>query len=210
MRKTIVIDYGFGNLFSLTKALAFLGANYSVSDNPEEVEKAEAIILPGVGAFGDGIAELNKRGLNEAVIEGAKRGIPLLGICLGMQFLFEKSHEFGEHKGLGLIKGEVKRITLTEKPFFKIPHTGWSPLLPPDGTEGFNNPLFSGIKPGSEAYFVHSYAGKSQTDDIIANTIYCETKILAAVGKGNVFGTQFHPEKSGEIGIQILNNFLSL
>ncbi|MBI2050306.1 MAG: imidazole glycerol phosphate synthase subunit HisH [Parcubacteria group bacterium] len=210
MKKILIIDYGLGNLFGLKKALAYAGADVSPSEHPEDISGADALVLPGVGAFGDGMAEFEKRGFKQAVLDEVKAGKPLLGICLGMQFLFDKSYEFGEQQGLGIIPGEVKKISVPNEPFCKIPHIGWNTLLPPDGDE-FRGHLLKGIKPGSQAYFVHSYAGyPTNLVDVAANTWYCKSSIPAVIEKENTYGVQFHPEKSGTLGIQIFKNFFSL
>lgn len=211
MSQIVIIDYGFGNLFGLKKALSYAGADVAIIDRPKAARTAQALVLPGVGAFGDGMAELKKRGLREVVLDAYRAGRPILGICLGMQFLFDKSYEFGEHDGLGIIAGEVRKISVPEEPFCKIPHIGWNALLPPEGLNDFNSPLLRGIKSGSQTYFVHSYAGYPiNSVDLSANTLYCKNLIPAVVQKENVFGVQFHPEKSGPVGINILRNFLSL
>lgn len=211
MKKVLIIDYGFGNLFGLKKALLHAGADVLISGHAEDIQKADALVLPGVGAFGDGIAELEKRDLKSAILEAVDNGKPLLGICLGMQFLFEKSYEFGEHNGLGIIKGEVKKINVPEKSFCKVPHVGWNGLLAPDQDQDFKSLLLKGINPKAQVYFVHSFAGYAENNvDATANTWYCEQSILAAVEKENVYATQFHPEKSGETGIQILKNYISI
>lgn len=211
MKKIHIIDYGYGNLFGLKKALIHVGAHVSLSEYPEGIATADALVLPGVGAFGDGIRELEKRGLKDAVLDAVKIGKPLLGICLGMQFLFDTSYEFGEHAGLGLIPGVVKKISVAQEPFCKIPHVGWNALLSTQAGADFKGKLLKNIKPGSQAYFVHSYAGEPiNSIDISAYTLYCKSSIPAAVEKENVYGVQFHPEKSGETGIAILKNFLTL
>ena len=211
MKKTLIIDYGFGNLFGLKKALAYAGADVFISERAADAARASALVLPGVGAFGDGVAELRQRGFVEAIMAALDAGKPLLGICLGMQFLFDKSYEFGCHDGLGVIAGEVKKISVPKEKFCKIPHIGWNALLPPEGQDSFKCPLLSGIKPGSQAYFVHSFAGYPVNSiDIAANTWYCKNLIPAVVDRENAYGVQFHPEKSGETGIAILKNFLAL
>ena len=211
MKKIIIVDYGYGNLFSLAKALSYVGACPVISSDPGEVRNARGLIMPGVGAFGDGMAELEKRGLKTPLLEATSSDKPLLGICLGMQFLFDKSYEFGEHNGLGILKGEVKEIEISKKPFCKIPHIGWSPLLLPKNENRWKNEILNGIEPGSEAYFVHSFAPyPDDSSDVVSNTCYCESIIPAVVAKGATVGVQFHLEKSGEVGILILKNFLSL
>jgi len=210
-KKILIIDYGFGNLFGLQKALTHAGANAGISENPCDMQSADALVLPGVGAFGGGMAEMKKRGFKQPILDQVAAGKPLLGICLGMQFLFEKSYEFGEHEGLGILEGEVKKIPVTAGSQCKIPHIGWNALLAPGKGGVFASKLLAGIKPHSQTYFVHSYAGyPSRTDDIQANTCYYDSVFPAVVARKNAFGVQFHPEKSGETGITLLRNFLSL
>lgn len=204
-----IVDYGFGNLYSLTKAFKYLGVDANISDNPDDISKASAVILPGVGAFGDGVKALREKGFFEPIIEFSKSGKPILGICLGMQFLFEYSEEFGKHKGLGLIKGGVKKIP--EGPNYKVPHIGWNSLLLPKKRKHWKNTIFSKIKPGEQVYFVHSYAGYPEDkNDILANTEYGDNIITAAMMKNNIIGTQFHPEKSGQTGLKIIEQFIKL
>lgn len=197
-----IVDYGVGNLFSLKSSLAYVGADTVVTSDPNILKKSEKIILPGVGAFKDASDKLFASGLAEIVTKEAKLGKPLLGICLGMQMLFEKSFEYGETKGLGLLKGEIKPLTDVVNKNLKIPHIGWNALK---FTEN-KSPLFKYIKEGDCVYFVHSFYATGCDDSLIATAEYsCD--ITAAVGKGNIYGCQFHPEKSGEIGLNILRAF---
>lgn len=204
-----VIDYGVGNLFSLTASLKFLGAETIVTNKREDIIAADRIILPGVGAFEDAIAKLRATGLVDTIIEETRKGKPLLGICLGMQLLFEKSYEYGEHEGLGLIKGQIASIEadLPEKPSgekLKVPHIGWNSLKLKE-----NEPLFKYIKDGDYVYYVHSFYGKNCLENTIASSNY-DIEITGAVRSGNVYGTQFHPEKSGDVGLNILRAFMQL
>lgn len=198
-----IIDYGVGNLFSLNSSLAKIGAESVVSGEKDIIEKADKIILPGVGAFGDAAKKLRERGLDRLILDEVKAGKPLLGICLGMQLLFEKSYEYGEHKGLGIVKGEVR--PLKERiADLKIPHMGWN-----EHSFTKQSEIFKGLKDGDYVYFVHSYYGKCADDSLIATTDY-GFDVTAAVQNGNVFGVQFHPEKSGDTGLRILKNFVDI
>ena len=196
-----IVDYGVGNLFSLESSLSAIGVQSVVTADPEVLANADQIILPGVGAFGDAAEKLRKTGLDKHIIALAKAGKPLLGICLGMQMLFEKSYEFGEHDGLGLIKGSVQPIAKVIPADYKIPHIGWNSL-----TFKGENPLFSYIKDGDFVYFVHSFYAADCEESVIATAEY-GAALTAAVACGNVFGCQFHPEKSGEVGLKILKAF---
>ncbi len=203
-----VIDYGVGNLFSLTASLKYLGAETVVTNRSEDIEKADRIILPGVGAFEDAAAKLRATGLVDTIMEETAAGKPLLGICLGMQLLFEESHEYGVHKGLGLIKGTVasidedlKKQGITD---LKVPHIGWNAL---DFKE--DEPLFKYIKQGDCVYYVHSFYGRDCEESTIATSMY-GIKITGAVRNGSVYGTQFHPEKSGDVGLNILRAFMEV
>lgn len=194
-----VIDYGVGNLFSLTHSLKKIGAESIVTCDKETITKADKLILPGVGAFGDAIKKLKIDGLDELIIEQCNQGKPLLGICLGMQMLFDKSFEYGVHSGLGLISGEV----LPLKDYvqgLKIPHMGWNSLKIHD-----DNPLFKETAEGDYVYFVHSFYAKCN-EGLSATSDY-GIEVTAAVRKNNVFGMQFHPEKSGEVGLKMLKQF---
>ena len=203
---TVIIDYGVGNLFSLKSSLAYLGEEAIVTSDREIIENAPRIILPGVGAFADAAAKLRESGLDEVVKAVAKKGTPLLGICLGMQMLFEKSYEFGEYEGLGLIPGAVKPFASLIGEL-KVPQIGWNSLSFPKDKE--KCPLFKYINEGDFVYFVHSYAAMDCDEYVTATTEYGAT-LTAAAQNGNVMGTQFHPEKSGNVGLNILKAFIEL
>lgn len=197
-----IVDYGVGNLFSLRSSLSAIGVEAKLTASPEELHAAERIILPGVGAFGDAAKKLKESGLFDVIIKEAALGKPIMGICLGMQLLLEKSFEFGEHEGLGLIKGEVRPIAEVIPNDYKIPHIGWNEL------NFAAHPLFDGLKKGDCVYFVHSYYGAS-CPSVIATTDY-GAELTAAVADKNVMGCQFHPEKSGAVGLRILQNFCKI
>ena len=199
-----IIDYGVGNLFSLQSSFKQIGANAVVTCDKAVIESADRIVLPGVGAFGDAAKKLAESGLDKVVIEQAKKGKPLLGICLGMQMLFDKSIEYGEHKGLGLIGGEIRSISEVIPKDLKIPHIGWNALT----LSGEQNGLFKYIKNGDHVYFVHSFYG-AKCDSVVATAEY-GVPLTAAVAKNNVYGCQFHPEKSGRVGLDILRGFLEV
>jgi len=207
-RKNIgIIDYGYGNLFSLEKALAYLGARAKILKTPKAVGNMQALIVPGVGAFGEGIQELRRRGFEVPILSHARTGKPLLGICLGMQFLFDYSEEFGVHKGLGLIPGSVKLIS--PKSGYKVPHVGWNAVRIPQSRKNWRGSFFDGIPAKKHVYFVHSYAGiPREKKDILAEVEYGGSRVVAAVERGRISGAQFHPEKSGETGLALLRNFL--
>lgn len=200
-----IIDYGVGNLFSLASSFGFIGQEAIVTADEAEIAKADRLILPGVGAFGDAAKKLRDSGLDRVVLREVKAGKPLLGICLGMQLLFEKSYEYGEHEGLGLIKGAVKPIRDVISDDLKVPHIGWNSLQ--FGKE--KSLLFRYLKEGDFVYFVHSFYGADCEESVIATTEYGAT-LTAAVANGNVYGTQFHPEKSGEVGLSILRAFCEI
>ncbi|MBQ1516965.1 MAG: imidazole glycerol phosphate synthase subunit HisH [Clostridia bacterium] len=202
---TAIIDYGVGNLFSLKSSFAVIGENAVVTNDPETIDKADRIILPGVGAFGDAAKKLFDSGMADVLLQQAAKGKPILGICLGMQLLFEKSYEYGEHKGLGLIKGSVKPMSDILSKEYKIPQIGWNALR----FVGERSPLFKYINEGDFVYFVHSYYGADCGESLIADVEY-GFDVTAAVADKNVFGTQFHPEKSGEVGLKILKAFCEL
>lgn len=200
-----IADYGVGNLFSLHSSFGAIGYDTVVTSNVEEVRRADKIILPGVGAFGDAAKKLRESGLFDVIKEEALSGKPLLGICLGMQMLLEKSFEYGEHEGLGLIKGEIRPISDVIPKDYKIPHIGWNALDFKDKT----SPLFRYIKDGDFVYFVHSYYGAHCEESVIATSEY-GANLTAAVAKDNIFGCQFHPEKSGKVGLNILRAFCDM
>ena len=193
-----IIDYGVGNLFSLRSSFAAIGVEAFVSGDAAELANADRLILPGVGAFGDAARKLRDSGLDTFVKEQAASGKPLMGICLGMQLLFEKSYEYGEHEGLGLLKGQVVGMNGRLPADLKIPHMGWNALA-------LTKPARL-LEEGSYVYFVHSFYAENCEDSIAAVTDY-GIPITAAVEKGNVFGCQFHPEKSGNVGLGILKKF---
>ena len=199
-----IVDYGVGNLFSLESSLKRVGAETVVTSDRAVIERAEKIILPGVGAFADAAKKLKESGLGDVIKAQAALGKPVMGICLGMQILFEKSYEYGENEGLGLLKGNVVPMKGYIDENLKIPHIGWNTLR-------FvrKNPLFKYLKNGDYVYFVHSYFVSGCQDSLIADTEYGKP-LTAAVAKGNVYGCQFHPEKSGDVGLKILQAFCEL
>ncbi len=202
MSSIAIIDYGVGNLFSLASSLKAVGVQAIVTGDAEEIKKADKLILPGVGAFEDAAKKLRATGLDKIILEEAANGKPLLGICLGMQLLFEKSYEFGEHEGLGLIGGSIVPIADHVSKELKIPHIGWNKLnLTKKGC-----PIFKYLEGGEFVYFVHSFFGTDCEADTAATTEY-GAELTAAVAKGNIYGCQFHPEKSGEVGLKILKAF---
>ena len=199
-----IVDYGVGNLFSLKSSLAAIGAEVAVTKDAALLRSAHKLILPGVGAFEDAARKLRECGLDTVIKEEAARGKPILGICLGMQLLFEKSYEFGEHRGLGLIPGSVVPMAGFIPDQLKIPHIGWNALRMKK-----SSPLFRFISEGDCVYFVHSYFAAHCDDYVIADTEYGQW-LTAAVQNSNVFGCQFHPEKSGSAGLNILRAFAEL
>ena len=201
-----IIDYGVGNLFSLCSSLKSIGAEAVVTPDPDTIRAADRIILPGVGAFADAAAKLRATGLDQVLLEEAARGKKIMGICLGMQMLFEESFEYGIHKGLGLIPGRVVPMAGYIPEGLKIPHIGWNPLIIKG--EG-KHPLLKYVEEGDCVYFVHSYFATDCTESVIATAEYGK-ELTAAVAKGNVMGCQFHPEKSGKVGLSILKAFCEM
>ena len=196
-----VIDYGVGNLFSLTSSLKAIGAECVVTNNPDEIRAADKILLPGVGAFEDAKRKLSETGLDALIVKEVKAGKKILGICLGMQMLFERSFEYGVHEGLGLLSGDVVAMEGRIPKELKIPHIGWNALHVKKA-----HPIFKYIKENDYVYFVHSYYATGCEDSLLASSEYGE-ELTAAVALDNVCGTQFHPEKSGEVGLSILKAF---
>lgn len=210
--KVVVVDYGVGNLLSVTRAFRSLGAEVVVANAPHAVARADRLVVPGVGAFGEGMAGLAERGLVEAIKEFAQKERPFLGICLGMQVMLEASAEFGAHEGVALVPGlvvSVPSIGRDGRPH-KIPHIGWNGLEPVQGM-GWEGTILAGLKPGDAVYFVHSYmAVPARPDHWLAVSDYDGQTICAALRVGSIYGCQFHPERSGPVGLQILANFASL
>ena len=197
-----IVDYGVGNLFSLCSSLKSIGADVVVTPDEAVIRSAERIILPGVGAFADAAAKLRATGLDRVLIEEAAAGKEIMGICLGMQMLFDESHEYGVHKGLGLIPGRVIPMAGYIPDGLKVPHIGWNPLI----LKGGHHPLLRYVKEGDCVYFVHSYFAADCEESVIATAEYGQ-ELTAAVARGNVMGCQFHPEKSGGVGLSILKAF---
>ena len=199
-----IIDYGVGNLFSLKSSLKEIGAEAVVTSDEKVIAEADRIILPGVGAFEDAARKLRESGMAEVVKKEAAAGKPMMGICLGMQLMFDVGYEYGEHEGLGLIRGSVRPIADVIPEGYKIPHIGWNLLKFKK-----ESPLFKYIKEDDYVYFVHSYYAAECDESVIAVTEY-GAELTAAVANGNVYGCQFHPEKSGEVGMKILKAFMEL
>ena len=197
-----IIDYGVGNLFSLTSSFNAIGENAVVTSDVEVIKKADKLILPGVGAFGDASKKLFDSGLDKVILQEVEKGKPLLGVCLGMQMLFDESYEYGVYKGLGLISGKVVYIDLPSQ--YKIPHIGWNALRFKK-----QSPILKYLKENDFVYFVHSYHAVDCQNSLVATTDY-GMEITAIVQKGNVYGCQFHPEKSGDVGLKILKAFAEI
>ena len=199
-----IVDYGVGNLFSLASSFAAIGAEVVVTGDAEVLEASDRILLPGVGAFGDAAEKLRATGLDKVLKSEAAKGKPIMGICLGMQLLFERGYEYGEHEGLGLIKGSVRPIRDVIPADLKIPHIGWNALA-----KRGSHPLLRYVDEGECVYFVHSFHATDCEEAVIATAEY-GADLTAAVASGNVMGCQFHPEKSGEVGLSILRAFCEL
>lgn len=209
MSKVTIVNYDIGNILSVKRAFEHCGADVLISRNADEIKKSERIIVPGVGAFNDCVTGLENYGLKESVMEFAASGRPYLGICVGMQMMMEESEEFGLHKGLGYLKGSVVKITedvSENKKKYKVPFIGWKPLKKTHDT-----PLLKNISDNDRFYFIHSFkANPKNKSDLLAYYNYNGIHVSAIIGKNNMFGTQFHPEKSGEAGLHIIRNFLKI
>jgi imidazole glycerol-phosphate synthase subunit HisH len=194
-----LVDYDLGNLRSVEKALATVGANVQLTSDPDIILAADKVVLPGVGAFGEGMTNLRRRGLDEVVLEVVGRGTPLLGVCVGMQVLFEEGEEHGRYRGLGLLPGVVRKFESSD---LKVPQTGWNQILPARETL-----LLDGLAPGDYAYFNHGYYCAAAAGDTLAYTEY-GVRYASVIGRGRLYGVQFHPEKSQRVGLTILRNFV--
>jgi imidazole glycerol-phosphate synthase subunit HisH len=213
LNKVVVIDYGIGNLLSVRRGLEHCGAKVTVTSDPDIILSAPKVVLPGVGAFSNGMDQLRNLGLDTVVREVAANGRFLLGICLGMQMLLDESEEFGTTEGLGIISGRVVSIPSASTNGFsqKIPHIGWNSLAFSEGIESWEGGVLEEVIPGEAVYFVHSFmAVPSNPNHRIANCLYGGIAVPATIGRDNIYGCQFHPEKSGEIGLKVLRKFLSL
>ena len=210
-KKITIIDYGCGNILNLVRAITFLGYEAETTNDKKKIIESSHVILPGVGAFENAIKQLEKYNLNNVILEYSKLNKPLLGICLGMQILFTSSHEFGVHKGLGLIEGEVVKISNKKDKKIKIPHIGWNEIYPCNGKKNWENKILNNDLIGKSFYFVHSFVGLTKNpNSTIAVCNYSDISIPAIVAIDHIFGCQFHPEKSGKNGLTILKNFCDI
>jgi imidazole glycerol-phosphate synthase subunit HisH len=208
-KQVVIIDYSLGNLFSVEQAFRAHGANLKVSHDPRDIESADGVVLPGVGAFGEAMRFLSENGLDKAIRMFVEKGGPFLGICLGMQLLFETSDEFGDNKGLGLIKGTVKKFRPKGGEKLIVPHVGWNTINAPKG-RSWDKTIFAGVPDRSYMYFVHSYyCAPESAEVILSQTEYAGIAYCSALEHRNLAGTQFHPEKSGSDGLAIYKNWLS-
>ncbi len=212
--KITIADYGVGNLLNVARAFQHCGADVHVTENPTEIAGAERLVVPGVGAFEDSIGELTKRGFADEIKRYAESTRPLLGICVGMQMLFDVSEEFGEHKGLGILPGRVKAVsnTTTSGQMQRVPHIGWGCLVPTENSRSWQGTFLQSFEKRRPAvYFVHSYTAYPELNsDRLADCLYGGHRISAAVKRDNIMATQFHPERSGEIGLTMVRSFLAL
>ena len=211
MKTITIIDYGCGNILNLVRAINFLGYKVEVTNDKKKILNSSHVILPGVGAFGNAMQQLKKYDLQNTIFEYTKLNKPLFGICLGMQILLTKSYEFGKHEGLGLIKGEVLKISNKTDKKIKIPHVGWNEIYPINNEKKWENKILKNLTAGTNFYFVHSYVCFTKNpNSTVAVCNYSNISIPAVVAENNVFGCQFHPEKSGEDGINVIKNFCEI
>jgi glutamine amidotransferase len=213
MRRVVIVDYGSGNLLSVLRAFEKIEACPLLVSDPAQIVDADRLVLPGVGAFGDCLAQLKQRKLYDAVRKYAGSGRPFLGICVGMQMLFDQSTEFGVHPGFGLIPGRVERLSdiTSTGARCKVPHVGWGALSPPSPTTEWQKTILSPVEVGQAVYFVHSYAGQpAELTDCLAQSDYMGQSVCAVVKRDHLYGCQFHPEKSGPVGLKILGEFMAL
>ena len=209
-REVVIVDYGMGNLLNVQRACQFVGLKCRVSSEAAEMATASGVILPGVGAFGDAMAQLKKLDLITCLATFAASGRPLLGICLGMQLLLDKSYEFGEHQGLGLIAGQVRRLPFSQEGSTKVPQVGWNHLQAPELRSWAETPL-ARTSPGECMYFVHSYfCEPTDPRSTLSITTYAGFSFTSSIAKGNIFGCQFHPERSGPAGLAVFREFMNL
>lgn len=209
MKKIVIIDYSLGNIFSVNQALVNCGANVIISDKPGDLLEADAVVLPGVGAFNEAMNNLRKSKLDQAILDCIKQGKPFLGICLGMQLLFNNSEEFGSTDGLGIIEGTIKKFKSSANKKVLVPQVGWNTISPPINLN-WEKTILKGINENTYMYFVHSfYALPKNADNVLCETTYANINYCSAVIKGNVTATQFHPEKSGVEGLKIYTNWLN-
>ncbi len=211
MKKITIIDYGCGNILNLARAIKFLGYEAEITHDKQKILNSSHLILPGVGAFGNAMRQLDKYDLQNTILEYVNSNKPLFGICLGMQILLTVSYEFGVHKGLGLIDGEVVKISNKKNKEIKIPHMGWNEIYPNNDKKEWKNKILKNSLIGKSFYFVHSYACSiKSSDSVIAVCKYSDLSIPAVISMGNIFGCQFHPEKSADNGLAILKNFCEI
>ena len=212
MSRIAIVDYGLGNLFSVERAFTAAGASASITSDPEALAAADGLVLPGVGAFGEGMQNLQRLGLAEEIRRLALEGKPTLGICLGMQLLMDESEELGQWRGLGLLPGRVIQFVAPAGERVKVPQIGWNTIeaLGKDGDHRWDDTILDGIAPGSFVYFVHSYCVKiDEASDLLASTDYAGIRFCSVATRGNISGAQFHPEKSGDAGLRLIGNFLA-
>ena len=207
-KKITIIDYGCGNILNLARAIKFIGYEVDITHDKNKIINSSYVILPGVGAFGNAMKQIEKYNLHNTILEYAKLGKPLLGICLGMQILLTVSYEFGVHKGLGLIEGKVIKISNEKNKEIKIPHMGWNEIYPNNNKKEWKNKILKNSSIGKSFYFVHSFVCITKDyDSTIAVCNYSDISIPAVIATGNVYGCQFHPEKSADNGLAVLKNF---